>query len=275
MRRPELLLCALAVAATFSLACSRTDTPVAAEPTSRLDSVLAALGNPNESARIAAASEIRGLGTNALPYLVGVIGDGGNPGQRKNRGNAVRAFDALGESATPAIPQLQALLGAQKDPYYAAQSLAGIGAPGVPALLTGVASTNLKTQLACLTALESLRASSASAVPTLLAATTHEAPTVRSAAATAIGSIGASPEQSIPGLLPLLSDVEPSVRRTAAAALGSFGPRAGNTAKLIIPLLQDPDNSVRVSAAGALWKVAAEEAKRLGVSNPAGAVTVR
>lgn len=275
MKGSRLLLCAVAAAVTFSLACSRTDTPVKAEPMSKLDSVLAALGNPDQSARVAAASEMRGLGTNALPLLIGIIEDGASPGQRKNRGNAVRAFGALGELATPAIPQLQALLGAQKDPYYVAQSLAGIGAPGVPTLLTGVASTNLKTQLACLTALESLSASSASAVPSLLIATTNEVPAVRSAAATAIGSIGASAEQSIAGLTPMLSDAEPSVRRAAAAALGSFGPRAGTAAKLLVQLLEEPDNSVRVSAAGALWKVAADEAKRLGVSNPAGAVTVR
>jgi len=85
----------------------------------------------------AAVRAVRGIGTNAIPWLLEEMSKQSSPEQGDGPRNfhqlrARAGFWALGELGAPAVPKLLGLLNEQ--PEFVPSALAGIGVPALPAL---------------------------------------------------------------------------------------------------------------------------------------------
>ncbi|MFO1458373.1 MAG: HEAT repeat domain-containing protein [Verrucomicrobiota bacterium] len=273
-----------------------------------------AAGQDLEQARKA----IRAIGTNAMPRILALLNSPReltiqdqaanflatnfpsfgiairNPSQRWIQG--IRGFEALGELASPWIPELVAAT--TNNIGYGSAALVAVGAPALPAVTNLLASSafpltgNLIGAFA--NAIYSGRISESAAtiaLPSLVAVAESKDSHARGYALTALGAIHQQPELCIPTLLKAVSDPSPQIQENAIRALGAFGPIAGdqvaavaarfkdapwmtrhaicsalarwpNGAAVSVPVLlqalRDPELTVRISAATALGEIRAD-----------------
>jgi HEAT repeat protein len=217
---------------------------------------------------------IRTMGTNALPYLVGMVSArdsslrlklrawaGKNPSIRKwirtSNGERLRGaagLEALGPIAAPAIPELIPLLGDEQTAYPAALALGAIGESAVPALVQCLTNANAQLRVSAVQAINFMHGAEG-AIPSLVTCLTDPEPTVRFCAAIALGDMRKQPETVVPLLTMLLDDTDSSVRQAGAIALGLYGSEAqAATAKLNL-LQNDPSGEVRQAAKTAINKI--------------------
>src|SRR5947209_2980083 len=213
-------------------------------------------GGTRDSTR-KAREAIRQIGTNALPILLATLRseDSGfkltlvtwtrkltffrpsfNPAQQR-RLCAFFALDALGPTATPAVPELISLL-KSKDYQIrdlTAQALGSIRAPEnlvVPALTNALNDSNLRVRL-------SIEES--------------------------LGRIGEAPEMSVPALAAMLGSTNVDERQRVLVALSHFGFDARSALSAVVARLQDPDPSIRDAATNVLKLIDRQRPTRRGL----------
>jgi len=229
---------------------------------------------PDGSIRIECREAIREIGTNALPFLLkwiqfspamdeshptyGISIDVNDPKNRLAYGSAY-AFEALGNTAATAVPELTQLVNSpatQNNRYLYVQALAGISPAGLPALLTVATNLGNNARVFAISAIENLGTNAAPALPTLLALLRDPEPDVVSFAASALGNLRLQPQLAVPALQQLLQGESTTPCRFAIIALGQFGPEARTAVSDLTRFLNDPSERVRASTVYALTKIA-------------------
>jgi len=175
---------------------------------------------------------ILGIGTNALPILLDLLGatDGTArkvAGRLSNRSVlsqvrqdgfqiseltdlAIKGFTILGTNAEPAVPQMAKLMDNDETVLQATEALALVGPKGFSVLTNALVSDN---------------------------------PSKRACAASALTNSSGDPKLVTQLILPLLHDKEAGVRASAAQSLAGRDP--GQVVSALIPLLDDHDNETR------------------------------
>jgi HEAT repeat protein len=159
-------------------------------------------------------------------------------------GSAVWALSRMGPAAAPAQDVLIKLLGDDD----AAEALANIGAPAVPALQKALAGGSAGAARA----LGLMGPAAKAAVPDLAKAASGGDAGLRIAVAEALGRIASPEPQTAAALGKLLTDADPAVRHAAALALGAAGPAAKTAAPELEKALGDARPEVGRAAALAL-----------------------
>jgi HEAT repeat protein len=236
---------------------------------------------------------VRAIGTNALPCLVKWISfDGARIqsihdrlprwirstripryflGMRRsvNAGHASDAFGILGASASPAVPDLVAML---RQPcsfvktYNVTSALAAIGRPALVPILEILAdkqSSSLTRSYICgmlsnMAEKRELGPAIATAVPVLAQCAKQTNLWVVLNSANALGSIGTDPDVSVPALITAARFPDARVQRSALHALGQFGTNANASLPIVIQALNDPDTWTRTVARVAAERIAPE-----------------
>jgi HEAT repeat protein len=232
---------------------------------------------------------LRHLGTNALPWLIRAVQYQRPPwkarlwalahflpvsrSQQRSwsraaisdmmRGNdAVSAFHTLGDTATPAIPELSRLMFASKDEQVsrrAMQSLAGIGAPAVPVLsraLTNFAGADESFRYNAVEALAEMEIQALPAVPMLIQWLQDTNKEVAAVAVMALGELALWPNIVVPALTNKLQD--PVLRRDVIEALGSFEKEGVPAIPHLLGFLNDTNAETVAGAASALGDIGEE-----------------
>ncbi len=148
---------------------------------------------------------------------------------------ATLAFRALGPRASPAVPELVAML---PDTEQKMETLEALG-------LIGPAAEE--------------------AVPAIIQCLKDGSGSVRCAAAEALGRIAGHPELAVPALIKALEHPQPNTRWHAADALGAFGESAKSSVPALENILNDPSAEARTNAANSLQKIAASIAQSKAV----------
>jgi hypothetical protein len=218
------------------LGMAMTSAGCAAEPTwegKPLSTWLGQLNDPRESRSNAAEAALRGIGTNAIPYLLARLAAtppsfGESLGEKQSE--AVLAFRVLGKTAIQSLPALGNLLtnntpGSSLDPTPVVQSMAGIGKEAQPWLVEGLSDARSK---------------------------------VRRASLLGLIDLGKKAEDALPSVQQRLRDDDPEIRGFALFFISSVSKDKDLKTSLLKTALQDPDPHVRLLAEKELAKLTSE-----------------
>jgi HEAT repeat protein len=173
-------------------------------------------------------------------------------GKAAGRREALREALGLGEGAAPLLPELLACLDEGEHLPLAADCLARIGAPAVPALVERLGAEDADLRLAAAWALLRIGPAAESAVDGLLRASEDESAEVRAEATYALAKAAPEDPRVLEAVVARLADEAFEVRATAARALALLG-EAG------VPALErarhDPVEFVRTCADLALRRI--------------------
>ena len=151
-----------------------------------------------------------------------------------------------------------------KDPAVrdnASKSLTRIGAPAVPALITGLPEADRRVRLITVRILNQMGAEAEESVPVLIELLRQENFLVheytsftnfRESVSETLANIGSA---AVPQLIGVLSDTNKSVHYYAASALGRIGPEARDAVFLLIGMLDDERENIREIAVTALGRI--------------------
>jgi hypothetical protein len=241
-----------------------------------------------EVERQEAIHAIRQIGTNGLPILIRSLRD--SPLSQKLRGFADRlpaglsqtrllrlaltgdrveptaVFQILGPQASPAVPELTALMQATNRPDIASEAtacLAAIGSAGVPALVEAMSDPHLPC---CrFAAFEFSNAdpaifgtNAALAVPALAKLAVDADSELARLAIRALGRINRQPQVAVPALIVALHSTDNMVRFDAARSLMWVGSSARAAVPALLQCFNDPDWGVRMITTNALLNIAPE-----------------
>ncbi|MBW4547766.1 MAG: HEAT repeat domain-containing protein [Symplocastrum torsivum CPER-KK1] len=142
--------------------------------------------------------------------------------------------------------------------HDAADAIAKIGSPAVPALIEALKSEKKQVRWRAASALGEIGAEASSAVPALTTALQDEDEYIRRISAYALGKIGLEAALAVPDLIAALQDTDRNLRLVAAYALGKIGAEASSAVPNLITALQDTNAEVRLNAATALGRIGAE-----------------
>jgi HEAT repeat protein len=216
------------------------------------------------------------MGTNALPYLLTMVGNTDSsaklhlrtwagkgsifrqwaPTHYISRMRAAAGFEALGKEAAPAAPELIKMLNDEQTEYPAALALGAIGPPAVPLLVQTLTNQSASTRMAVVQALNFMHGAE-EAIPDLLRCLDDPDPGVRGEAAIALGDLRKQPDRVVPKLMERLADTNSSARADAALALGLFESKARLAVPKLMELQNDSNAEVRQQANTALQKTGA------------------
>ncbi len=246
------------------------------------------------ASQAAADDALRHIGANALPALLSILRSHDSRLYRalldvvhdqpfielhltsapERHWRAVRAFQALGPIAKPALPSLVRMLDDPRTTDNAAFAIAGLRPEGVVALTAAL--TNQHTWVRRRAAatlglaglgrfdthsppasLSELRADAKISVPALLNSLRDQDVYVRARAAIALGLIGQEAETVVPALIDCLADSDASgrVRSAAAKALGRFGEHAAAAVPALMQAARSPNPNLSEEAAAALHQI--------------------
>ena len=255
---------------------------------------------PPETAE--AAEAIRHIGTNALPWLMiwrnyqmpswkgnlaAVLERGPLTGtytravgrslarQQNLAAQTLVGFQVLGRQASPAIPELKALLKDEPSSVWAMQALANIGEPALPALLAALVDPQTANRDNLPRYFGSMRRSGhdiSAAVPVLAQCLNDPNAEVAAAAAVSLAMTAREPgsrgpffkanpaafERVMPALAGSLKDPRPAVRVASVRAIAVFREQALPALPALTNALSDPDVTVRLAATNALQRIAPE-----------------
>jgi HEAT repeats len=216
---------------------------------------------------------IRAIGTNALPFLTRWMQLNAAPWTRYVRGlvpdltrfdhtkeladGAIGAFEILGSSASPAIPEL-VQLARGTDLYTAERALFCIEATGPPGISI-VLDVLTNRSAYCPDSLFRLQGTTVMLgnntdliVPGLISCLTASDPRTAADAATLLGEIKRQPNTVVPALAHSARDSSEYVRYCAIYALGRFEDEARSAVPTLLACLSDPALSVRKVATNSL-----------------------
>lgn len=240
-----------------------------------------------------AAEAIRQIGTNALPSLLkwiqyeeadwraGLVNwlDGWPNGAKDNflsrliEGEAgararcaVMGFEALGDKAWPAVPDLARIVYQAKSGrtgQNAKYVLANLPGDTVLLLAEGLTDKSADTRASIASYLSDLMVfpkesflHPSPAVPLLVKAMNDGDPRVVTAAATSLGRLALQVDLSVPALTNKLCSPVDEIRIAAAQALAGFQGQAHAAVPSLVRALSDRSIAVRVAATNALYEVA-------------------
>jgi hypothetical protein len=184
----------------------------------------------------------------------------------KERIDATAVFAILGPQASPAVPELAALMCSTNNPDLASEAaycLAVIGKDGLPPLVEALS----QPRLPCCryAAFELSRYDPAvfgtnllQAVPVLAQRAADNDPDLARFAIRALGRINADPQNTVPALIIALHSTNDFVRFDAARSLMEVGPPARAAVPALLQCLTDPDWAIRSMASNALHSIASE-----------------
>ncbi|MEY4388153.1 MAG: hypothetical protein RLY20_3436 [Verrucomicrobiota bacterium] len=197
---------------------------------------------------------VRAMGTNAIPYLLRWLADTDS----NHNLHAPNGFAILGETAAPAIPQLEQLLLGTNElaATLAASALGRIGRPAAPVLIGALTNANYRISTDAALRLQDLGTNALPAIPILLKQLESPRAKIRARATDTLGSMELEPATVVPALTRRLYDSSDPVRHLAVSALAEFGPAAKSAAPDLMMLLPAPNYSESVS--NALLEIAPE-----------------
>jgi HEAT repeat protein len=208
---------------------------------------------PGEPTQQRARAVIKDFGTNGLPLLLLMLypDPTAAPHPSPHR-SAIRAFEVLGETASPAIPELKTLL-ESRSPHslFAAEALKAIGPKSTSVFARALSNADPEVRIWAAYSLQSFGTNSALALPELLIAASDLDPRVRANVAAALGATG-QPDKALPVLMSMLSNPDRGAGDSAATAIGEFGPAASPAIPLLVKQL---DSTYPHHAAGALARI--------------------
>ncbi len=241
-----------------------------------LRSWLADLNNTtNYQRRLEARAAIQAIGPAALPYLTNSLDQRNSPALRLYRSgwipnsvanwlrprvlwhqpileswHASQALGSLGPDAKDATPALAAALGDTSDliAQAAAQALAKIGAPAVPALRERLAKGGTQEKIYALRALADMGTNGAAAAPDVAPLLAESMPMLADTASLALNRFG---PEAAPFAANYFAHTNNRVKaRAVSAVLYPFG-SAPFLTNALLPLLHDPDPKLRYNAPAA------------------------
>ena len=249
----------------------------------------AASTSENDSLKIQAADNaVRGLGTNALPYLAKMA----DSSWTSRRVEALGGMMALGRRAKPMIPLLVRLLGEpelaskyQSVSAAAASVLAQIGVDGIAPLTNALAHADSRLKVWIIIALgryadlesrtnlwrwvdvtdEELPAAQDSIVPVLLDQLKDTNSSVVRLTAYSLGNIHRHPEKVVPELIRLLRKPLPDGPQGTLEVLGRYGKDASAAVPDILKELEAKDRHTAEAATNALKRIDPEMAAKMGI----------
>jgi HEAT repeat protein len=229
---------------------------------------------------------IRRIGTNALPYLIRsltletpgwkrelqAIGAQGRLFSQEwfseadhKAGFALKGFEVLGPTASPAIPRLNRLLGDRYSPAVhqrVVMALVHIGKAGIPALVAMLGDRSRPDRRQAALALGRLasefRTNAGPAVPILVSCMQDKDVELAAQAAITLGELGLDPQISVPALVRGLEHADFKVRIASLECLGVFGRDAQIAVPALSRAFSDPEPFVREVATNAMRRVAPE-----------------
>ncbi len=175
---------------------------------------------------------------------------------------AAWALARIGADSQAAIPELIRALGYSSGgawsaiynaQFHAAEALANIGEPAVPALIEALEAKDAATRRGAAMALGKTGARAKPALPGLVRRLTDKEKLARIEAAMALSTIDAA--AGAQHAVPLLGDEDYAVRHAAATALGACGPAAKGAIPALAKALRDERLEVRRAAFEALGKI--------------------
>lgn len=181
--------------------------------------------------------------------------------------SAVMGFEALGEKALPAVPDLARILYQARSGLRmqnASSALANLPGDTVLLLAEGLTDKSADTRVSVASYLRGLRVfpkesfiDPAPAVPLLVKAMNDGDPRIVTAAATSLGRLALQVDLSVPALTnKLCSSPTDEIRVAAARALAGFQGQAHTAVPSLVRALSDRSIAVRVAATNALYEVA-------------------
>ena len=226
------------------------------------------LRSPKIETRRAALDAIHAMGPTAVPYLTNAFAQKDTLAMRLRRGGfipkkliraasrvvdwqspisesqrAALALQSLGTNAVEAIPQLIAALNDPQVSNFAADALAGIGAPAVPALRQMLLdNTNVSWTLY---ALGRIGTNAIVTVPEIIPHLISRNTEVSYRALLALMRMSPA---SIPEVTNHLSDTNALMRANLLNVIHQIGPPAMAARPAVLPLVRDPSSDVRNAA---------------------------
>ncbi len=210
-----------------------------------------ALSDGNRSLTLAAAEALQKIGVprrGAVRPMIALLSD-------KDKSTRELAFDALEKMAAVAQEAIAPLGEIMRSGKYqgmgsnAARVLGKIGPAALGEILPSVYEKDRDIRWSAAAA---LRGMGARGVPALVTRLGDPSATKRRQAVRALGWIRQSAAEAVPALGRTLGDEDHLVRRTAAVALGEFGPRARPATEALARALGDTDRRTGHQAARAL-----------------------
>jgi HEAT repeat protein len=236
----------------------------------------------NSPAERETVEAIRGIGTNALPYLLArltyqtpawrlkVVDLAGNvPGPAEDWATSLlleedhlteadAGFTLLGAQAAPAVPELIQML-SDKDTWNAATlALTDIGEAAIPGLVTALTNRANAFQIRVGAAKVLSSGAGTSIIVPALASCLDDAPQIAYQAAIGLGRLRVEPTITVPALMKAAGNGLPLVRHDAISALGLFGTNALPAVSVLTNFLADPDPDIREATTSALETIAPE-----------------
>ncbi|MGA2603749.1 MAG: HEAT repeat domain-containing protein [Verrucomicrobiia bacterium] len=235
-----------------------------------------------------AEQAIRHIGTNALPFLLKWV-QNERPAWRSEAidfarrlptwtlanwmernqsetfaNNSSGALSALGEQATPILPELLRLLA--NSPTMSSTALRissvlpAIGTNALPALISAIEdpafSANRGYVLMAIRDIHPPPAAAAAAVPVLIHCLSES--NLPHMAADTLGSLGAAPDRAVPALMACLQSPNQELRWASVEALGNFGTNSLAAVPALIHCLHYGNSEVASEAAKTLGKIGLE-----------------
>jgi|SRR5665213_219954 len=222
-----------------------------------------------------AEEAVRSMGTNAVPYLVKWIGRPcRSTADYDFCGRALKGFEVLGQTASPAIPDLVKIIG--RNGNFIACAVGYIGTNAISALtqklLESVTATNEPTNLFdhnghptekfgvqrnILESLSMMGTNAQSAVPALISYLHDPRARELGDAATVLAIAGQNqPDMVIPELVNTFSSSSGYIRAETADALATFGTNALSAIPVLLRGEQDKDANNRAHIAVAIKQIA-------------------
>ncbi|MBI3852189.1 MAG: HEAT repeat domain-containing protein [Verrucomicrobia bacterium] len=251
-----------------------------------------------------AAEAIRQIGTNAIPFLLKDLQSKDTAFEMKlwefwnkiyfripsyihvphnfawfQRERAVYAFEALGQSAEPAIPALREIINSQElirsghseVVRYSLHALLGTDSDrAVPIFINAMTNADIEVRELAIRCLGKLRSKARDAVPALMQALDDASPDVRGPAAYSLGKITLEPKVVVPLLMKRTSDSDARVRGNAVQSLGLFGDDASRALPFLQNAVKDNDEWVRKHAAEAVIRIQCETCDGAIIRGPKG-----
>jgi len=171
---------------------------------------------------------------------------------------AYTGFGMLGQTAAPAIPELERIARERRalNPDSAIHVLVQLGKPAIPALTNLLAPDVPKeTQRIVLSGLGHLGSSAAESVPAIIAVMNQSDQELACLAARTLGQITRRAEIAVPALVGHMDDSRYAVRLAAVQALGEYGSEALPAVPRLRELLVQPDLELGRQAEQALTMI--------------------
>jgi HEAT repeat protein len=172
----------------------------------------------------------------------------------------VRGAAAQGLASLPPAPEITAPIfeKALKDAdetviRSALDSMAGIGAPAVPKLITALKFEHVRGQVAYI--LGQIGPAAAPATEALTALIGDKSPRTSSEAVIALGKIGPAAKAAVPALVKAFENGEGSNDHAIAFALGQIGPDAAAAEQVLAGALKSSDSQLSLVCAWALTQI--------------------